>query len=236
VSEPEANKAESRARIPVPGGVRVWGAAAAQGTAPVTPRDAATVIVLRDGADGLEVLLLCRKRAMDFAPGAHVFPGGSVDPGDADGGIELPWDLGVPLERVRALVGAAVRETREECGAVPRADALVPWARWITPEISNRRFDTWFFVAAMPGGEVAVATAESDSAEWLRPAAALDAARAGEIILLPPTAVTLAELAAFASVAEVLAQRRVIIARMPSVVVEDGQTLLVMPEGVEYPL
>lgn len=204
--------------------------------APVTPRAAATVILLRDGEDGIEVLLLCRKRAMDFAPGAHVFPGGSVDPGDADAGDEVPGDLGVPPERVRALVGAAVRETQEECGVVLRADALVPWARWITPEVSNRRFDTWFFVAAMPHGQIAEATEESDSAQWLRPSAALDAARAGEIILLPPTAVTVAELAGFSSSAEVLAQRRVITPLMPSVVVEDDQTWLVMPEGTEYPL
>ncbi|HEX6522739.1 MAG TPA: NUDIX domain-containing protein [Streptosporangiaceae bacterium] len=222
-------------RIPVPRDVRVWGAHVVGGT-PVTPRDAATVILLRDRDDGVEVLLLCRKRAMDFAPGAHVFPGGSVDPGDADAGIEVPGDLGVPPERVRALVGAAVRETREECGVVLRADTLIPWARWITPEVSNRRFDTWFFVAAMPEDQVAGAVAEADSAQWLRPAAALDAARAGEITLLPPTAVTVAELTAFSSVTEVLAQRRVIAPLMPSVVVEGGQTWLVMPEGTEYPL
>jgi 8-oxo-dGTP pyrophosphatase MutT (NUDIX family) len=222
-------------RIPVPGGVRVWGAAA-EGASPVAPRDAATVMLLCDGEDGIEVLLLCRKRAMDFAPGAHVFPGGSVDPGDADAGIALPWDLGVPIARARAIVAAAIRETHEECGVVLRADALVPWARWITPEVSNRRFDTWFFVAAMPPEQVASATAESDSAEWLRPAAALDAARAGQITLLPPTAVTIAELAAFSSVANVLAQRRVITPLMPSVVMEDGQRWLVMPDGVDYPL
>jgi len=208
----------------------------ADSASPVTPRDAATVVLLRDGDDGIEVLLLCRKRAMDFAPGAHVFPGGSVDPGDADRGVDVPGDLGVPPERVRALVGAAVRETQEECGVVLRAGDLVPWARWITPEASHRRFDTWFFVAATPPGEIAVATAEADSAEWLRPAAALDAARAGEITLLPPTAVTVAELTAFSSSAEVLAQRRAITPLMPSVVVEDGQTWLVMPEGTEYPL
>ena len=219
----------------MPGGVRVWGGAA-EGASPVTPRDAATVMLLRDVNDGIEVLLLCRKRAMDFAPGAHVFPGGSVDPGDADLGVDLPGGLGLAPERARALVGAAVRETREECGVILRADALVPWARWITPEVSSRRFDTWFFVAPMPSGQVAEACAEADSAQWLRPRAALDAARAGEIMLLPPTAVTVGELMSFSSVADVLAQRRVIVPLMPSLVMEDGQRWLLMPEGVDYPL
>ena len=180
---------------------------------------AATVAVLRPAAPGFEVLLLGRTRTMDFAPGAHVFPGGSVDP--SDDGVE----------------GAAVRETFEECGLRLRAEDLVPWSRWITPEAAPRRYDTWFFVAAVPAGQsVAIGAAESDVAEWLRPALALDAARAGRITLLPPTAVTLAELASFASVAEVLAECRPVDARMPVVVVEDGQVWLEFPEGVEYPL
>jgi len=253
------------------------------------PRDAATVVLLRPaqaGADGVEVLLLCRARAMDFAPGAHVFPGGSVDPLDADPDIgwagpspdELSPVLGVAPERCLALVGAAVRETFEESGVllgagqpleedrrdlltgaaslavvlrrrglVLHADVLTPWARWITPEAAERRFDTWFFAAAMPAGQVADAglqpaspaqadSAEADSAVWLAPGAALAAARAGEITLLPPTAVTLAELAACHDTGQILAQRRTITAQMPSVVIEDGRTWLLMPDGVEYPL
>ncbi len=228
--------------MPVPSWLGDWAAEITAGTRPVAePRDAATVVLLRDGGDGIEVLLLCRARAMDFAPGAHVFPGGSVDPADADAGIELQPDLdavlGVPPERARALAGAAVRETSEECGVVLRGNALIPWGRWITPEASYRRFDTWFFAAAMPHGQLVDApAAEADSAEWVRPAAALDAARAGEITLLPPTAVTLGELAVFSCVTDVLAQRRVITPLMPTVEVADGRTWLVMPDGVTYPL
>jgi hypothetical protein len=91
----------------------------------------------------------------------------------------------------------------------------------------------------MPAGQVAdagIGAAEADSAQWLRPAAALKAAQRGEIILLPPTAVTLAEIGAFDGVADILAQRRTLTQRMPSVTAEDGRAWLTMPAGVEYPL
>lgn len=276
-------------RTPVPRFLGALAAEIASGRRAVAdPRDAATVVLLRPApaGAGIEVLLLCRGRRMDFAPGAHVFPGGSVDPRDGElagftDEAELSEVLGLPLSRCRAVVGAAVRETFEECGVLlagdrsgppdpadraallagtdsladllsrrgltVRGDLLIPWGRWITPEVSDRRYDTWFFVAAMPEGQVADAglsvpgdgVAEADSAVWLAPGEALREARTGAMTLLPPTAVTLAELASFASVAEVLAQRRTIEPRMPTVLVEDGseeQVWLVMPEGVEYPL
>jgi len=202
------------ARIPLPRGFVNPGRVASP------PKDAATVVLLRPAAAGFEVLLLGRTRTMDFAPGAHVFPGGSVDASDAD---------------VRA---AAVRETAEECGVLLSADDLVPWARWITPEVSPRRYDTWFFVTEMPSDQqVTVSDAESDTAEWLRPADALDAGRSGRITLLPPTAVVLADLAGFDSVTAVLAHRPEIRPLMPSVLADDdGSVWLEMPDGVEFPL
>ncbi len=267
---------------------------AAGSLSPAVPRDAATVVLLRQGA-GVEAFLLRRAKALEFAPGACVFPGGSVDERDADPAIAWsgpsPADfgdvLGVSADRSRALVCAAVRETFEESGVllagpspaglvqdgavlvqdrrllldgsaslgellarrglVLRADLLTPWARWITPEVSPRRFDTWFFTAALPPGQMAAlaaaagpgdraAAGESDSGTWLRPAAALEAARAGRITLLPPTAVTLAELEAYQDVASVLAQRRVIAPLLPRVVVEEGGAWLAMPAATEYPL
>jgi 8-oxo-dGTP pyrophosphatase MutT (NUDIX family) len=267
---------------------------AAGGLSPAVPRPAATVILLREAA-GVEAFLLRRTKALEFAPGACVFPGGSVDEHDADPAIAWagpsPADfgdlLGVSADRSRALVCAAVRETFEESGVLLagpsptdlvqdsavlvqdrrslldgsaslgellsrrglllRADLLTPWARWITPEISPRRFDTWFFAAALPPGQAAALAAaagsgtqavpgESDSGTWLRPAAALEAARAGQITLLPPTAVTLAELAAHQDVASILAQRRVIAPLLPRVVVEEGRAWLAMPPATEYPL
>jgi hypothetical protein len=119
---------------------------------------------------------------------------------------------------------------------VLRADLLTPWARWITPEVSPRRFDTWFFAAALPPGQTATAApeghadpGESESGTWLRPAAALEAAKAGRITLLPPTAVTLRELAAYHDVPGILARRMTIAPRLPRVVLVDGKIRLTMP-------
>jgi 8-oxo-dGTP pyrophosphatase MutT (NUDIX family) len=267
---------------------------------PAVPRDAATVILLRPGAGagagagagsgsgaGVEAFLLRRTAELEFAPGACVFPGGSVDERDADPGIgwvgpapeDFAAQLDVPPERARALVCAAIRETFEESGVllagssaegatglvgdsaalaadrhalltgtttlgevlgrrglVLRTDLLTPWARWITPEVSPRRFDTWFFAAALPAGQTATAApeghadpGESESGTWLRPGAALDAAAAGEITLLPPTAVTLRELAAHQDVDGILARRMTITPRLPRVTVENGKVRLSMP-------
>ena len=264
--------------------------------APAAPRDAATVVILRTADDGagVEILMLLRTAAMKFAPGAYVFPGGSVDPADYDATVgwhgpspaEFGARLGASAEVARALVCAAVRETFEESGvllaglpdgapgsplAVPagpswdadraalaagtltlaellsrrglvlRADLLVPWARWVTPEGEPRRFDARFFAAALPDGQQAVGhEAEAEHAAWLRPASAIDAARAGEISLLPPTAATLNQLAsavaAGAGLDGILATRRAIEPVCPRLVLEDGQAWLVIPDGVGYPL
>jgi 8-oxo-dGTP pyrophosphatase MutT (NUDIX family) len=266
-------------------------------TAPAVPRDAATVMVLRSLSAGVEVLMLRRVAAMKFAPGAYVFPGGSVDP--ADFGAEIGWHgpspaefgarLGASAAMARALVCAAVRETFEESGillagppgggplAAPsapsgpsweadraalaggtltlagllsrrglvlRADLLVPWARWITPEGEPRRFDARFFVAALPAGQVVTGhEAESDHVAWLRPAAAIAAARAGEISLLPPTATTLQDFAAIVGddgagggLTDILASTPAIKPIRPSLTLEDGQAWLVLPDEVGYPL
>jgi 8-oxo-dGTP pyrophosphatase MutT (NUDIX family) len=285
----------ANSRVGVPRGLAERARKFAAGSlSPAVPRDAATVVLLRQGA-GVEAFLLRRTKALEFAPGACVFPGGSVDERDADPAIawtgpsppDLGDVLGVSADRSRALVCAAVRETFEESGVllagpspaglvqdsavlvrdrrllldgsaslgellgrrglVLRADLLTPWARWITPEVSPRRFDTWFFAAALPPGQMAALAAaagpgdraapgESDSGTWLRPAAALEAARAGRITLLPPTAVTLAELEAYQDVPSILAQRRIIAPLLPRVVVEEGGAWLAMPAATEYPL
>jgi 8-oxo-dGTP pyrophosphatase MutT (NUDIX family) len=260
---------------------------------PAAPRDAATVMLLRPAAGGVEVLMLRRVAAMKFAPGAYVFPGGSVDP--ADYGAEVGWHgpdpaefgarLGATAEMARALVCAAVRETFEEAGVllasapgggpladpagpswaadraaltagdvtlaellsrrglVLRADLLVPWARWITPEGEPRRFDARFFAAALPAGQVATGhAAESDRIAWLRPADAIESARGGQISMLPPTAATLNDFAVASSaagedaVAAILGRRPVIEPVMPRLVLEDGQAWLHVPDEVGYPL
>jgi 8-oxo-dGTP pyrophosphatase MutT (NUDIX family) len=249
------------------------------------PRDASTVILLRDSpaGDGLLVYLLRRVSSMKFAPGAYVFPGGSVDRRDGD--LAVGWSGPSPAEwgnafgaaetLARELVCAAVRETFEESGVLlagPGEDAIVPdtsaddweadrqalldrsqslaemlarrglalrtellrpWAHWITPEIEERRYDTRFFVAALPYGQrTRDVSTESDQVAWVRPADAVDAAHRGDMRMLPPTLVTLTELAAYDSVSAVLGAERRVRPRLPSARVTGDGVFLVLPEDV----
>src|SRR5947209_10416667 len=132
------------------------------------PRPAATVIVLRGGAETLQVLLVKRNPQARFMGGAWVFPGGAVNRAEGDG--------------QRALQAAAIRELREEAGiTIADADELIPFSRWITPPQVKIRFDTWFYVAALPAGaEPKVDGSEVVEARWYRPAAALQAGQRGE--------------------------------------------------------
>ncbi|WP_083980955.1 NUDIX hydrolase [Actinomadura chibensis] len=116
-------------------------------------------------------------------------------------------------------------------GLVLRADLLRPWAHWVTPKIEPKRYDTRFFVAAMPDGQRArdVST-EADRVAWVRPAEAAERGASGEWPMLPPTITTLAELAAFGTVADVLAVRREIAPVEPTAKIIDGDVYLVLPE------
>lgn len=90
-------------------------------------------------------------------------------------------------------------------GLVLRADLLGAWAHWITPEFEPRRYDTRFFVAALPAGQVTRdVTSESDQVAWMRPADAVAAVDAGELLMLPPTYVCCRDLAPYGDVAAVL--------------------------------
>ncbi|TDE31028.1 NUDIX hydrolase [Actinomadura sp. 6K520] len=123
-------------------------------------------------------------------------------------------------------------------GLVLRADLLRPWAHWITPKIEPKRYDTRFFVAAMPEGQRArdVST-EADRVAWVRPAEAAERASTGEWMMLPPTIATLAELAEYDTVADVLAARREIVVHEPAAEIIDGEAYLVLPESMtrHYP-
>jgi 8-oxo-dGTP pyrophosphatase MutT (NUDIX family) len=162
------------------------------GGAPTVPRHAATVIVLRGGAERLEVLLVRRNPAARFMGGAWVFPGGAVDAAEGDDDA--------------AHRAAGVREVAEEAGIrLGDPAALVPFARWITPAEIRIRFDTWFYLAAAPPGQQAHADgAETVDARWLAPADALAAHRAGELPLVFPTIKNLERLAHFGSAQELL--------------------------------
>jgi 8-oxo-dGTP pyrophosphatase MutT (NUDIX family) len=129
---------------------------------------------------------------MVFAPTMVVFPGGRVDPADTAGG-------GDPVRR------CAIRETAEETGVILAEADLYPWAHWITPEIEPRRYDTRFFVAALPTDQQASdISGETDHAEWSTPDKALAAVCSAAINMLPPTISILIELADLSTVAEVI--------------------------------
>jgi 8-oxo-dGTP pyrophosphatase MutT (NUDIX family) len=252
---------------------------------PVPARDAATVVILREGPRSAEVYLLRRKASMAFAAGAYVFPGGSVDPRDTDQAVA--WTGPSPAAwgevfhadgaTARGLVCAAVRETFEESGVllagpsedsvvadttgdeweadrlalidrslsfadfldrrglVLRSDLLRPWAHWITPEVEQRRFDTRFFVAALPPGQrTRDVGGEADQVAWVRPADALDRAKNGEIFLMPPTYRTLGELSAYEKVPDVLAAEREIVTLMPKIAEVNGEIHIVLDDDYRF--
>ncbi len=158
---------------------------------------AATVVLLRDGDEGCEVLLVRRNARLSFHGGAWVFPGGRIDAEDiaaAGGGHDLS----------RAARWAAAREAREEAGVTVEPSALVLFSRWVTPTNIPKRFDTWFFAAAAGEEEVRVDGGEISTHAWFTPPHALRAHEAGEIDLPPPTYVTLTQLAAGEERGEVL--------------------------------
>jgi 8-oxo-dGTP pyrophosphatase MutT (NUDIX family) len=157
---------------------------------------AATVVLVRDGDGGLEVLLARRSAQLKFHGGAWVFPGGRIDPDDY---ADAPDDLFTAAQR------AAAREAMEEAGIAVRPDALVHISNWTTPEISPKRFATWFFVGAFEGGEAVADGIETESLQWFRPDEAFAAREAGEIELAPPQYVTLLWLRDHGDVTSVLA-------------------------------
>jgi 8-oxo-dGTP pyrophosphatase MutT (NUDIX family) len=179
--------------------------------APVQPRLAASVLLLRDSPSGLQTWLLRRVPKMAFAPGMSVFPGGGVDPADsagassdADAGAAARFDVSV--EQAGILLRAAVRELAEETGLGLPAAALQPWARWVTPEEEPRRYDTFFFVAGLDASlQPAAVTGEASHADWISIEQALAEYRQGDRPMLPPTVRNLMDVAAFAGVEEVLA-------------------------------
>jgi recombination protein RecT len=154
---------------------------------PAPTRPAATVLLLRDAPEGLEVLMTRRSATASFAPGAFVFPGGVIDAGET------------PSQ-------AAVRETDEELNVKITEESLRVLARWITDRDLPKRFDVTFFVARMPEGQTPVADeAEQFEPVWVRPADALARHEAGTFFMIFPTIRTLERLAKFADVDAVLA-------------------------------
>lgn len=246
----------------------------------VPVRPAATVVLVDDAAGPLKVFMVQRHHAVAFMAGAHVFPGGRVDPGDRDvhySWCDLSYEAGESGRPDHAVCITAVRElfeeagiliARDESGAIVSIDdeaaharfdayrsdlhasrvtlrkiavrerlrlaldTLVPFARWITPPTELRRFDTWFFAAQVPPRQHAAhESIESSASCWIEPGEALAAARRGDILLPPPTWVTLQTLAAFTSFDELQrwASTVAIERRQPTLVQQADGTHMLLP-------
>lgn len=252
-------------------------------TTPV--RSAATVVMLRDAPQGLEVFLIRRHGLSDVLGGAYVFPGGKVDALDAAADTQAHLDqsahtlhacLGEPdidAATAASFYIAALRESFEESGVLfaqgasaaqvslartlladglPFAavlarlglrlhtQSITPWVRWITPlmpSVSSKRFDTRFFVSAMPPDQTASHdNHEATESVWLAPRAALTQYRDAKIELAPPQIMSLAHLSRHASVASVLSEAR---SRLPPVVQpepfdQDGMRVLCYPGDARH--
>jgi 8-oxo-dGTP pyrophosphatase MutT (NUDIX family) len=196
---------------------------------PSTPRPAASIVLLRRGGKhsqrALEVLLLKRSEEARFMPGVWVFPGGSLD--EADGA------------EVAGLRACALRELSEEAGIELEAgEELVPFSRWITPEVIATRFDAWFFLALAPAHTPPQPDGvETTEARWFRPAAALEAQEAGEIVLSFPTQRQLRWLSEFRTSDEALAayRERPLEPILPKVVEDGPEPRVVLPGEPGYP-
>jgi 8-oxo-dGTP pyrophosphatase MutT (NUDIX family) len=191
---------------------------------PVRPRQAATVILLRGGAETLELLLVKRTPKARFMGGVWVFPGGAVDEHEGDGD-----------EAHRA---AAIRELCEEAAInIDGREELVKFSRWITPAEVQIRFDTHFFLAVLPSGqEPRIDGEECVDLGWFTPSGALEAFRAGEIELVFPTIKHLEQLGEFSSVEDLLshARGRDVLPIQPRVVLEGEVARILLPGEPGY--
>ena len=166
-------------------------------------------------------------------------------------GVLLAGPIGAPSTGVPRLDAAKLAAARAELvdrraalpdvlagnGWVLRADLLRPWSNWITPELEPRRYDTHFFVAELPVGQHADArTTEVTEASWYRPADALLAWRAGDIQLLPPTWISLEQIAQLPDTAAVLAagETRKITPLLPKARREGDDLVISLPGELGY--
>jgi 8-oxo-dGTP pyrophosphatase MutT (NUDIX family) len=238
---------------------------------PVAARDAATVLLLRDGAPGLEVFLVRRNTVVDFMAGAHVFPGGKVDAADSEPGLVARLTGEREASTAPELYIAAIRETFEEAGvllsrklgaaaleearsALARKDSfasiletaggtldaglLAPWTRWVTPEVSPKRFDARFFLAAAPAEQLARHDDyETTESVWMEPGQALEQVQRGQMMIAPATYKCLAVLASYRTIAEAFAAARTDPPRVwcPVVRMVEGKRVIILSDDPDHP-
>ena len=192
-------------------------------TDPKALRPASTVVLLRDTDHGMETLMLKRNKALMFAGGLWVFPGGAIDQedieaggGDADGAARI----------------AAAREAQEECGLTPDLDNMVQLSQWTTPTAEPKRFQTWIYAAPIVQDDaVTIDGGEIHDHQWMRVADVVAAHKAGEMGMMPPTYVTLCSLLRYHSTADMIEARNRSHHRSIAVVAKEDETVLVMFEG-----
>ena len=191
---------------------------------PVTPRPSATVLLTRDG-DPWELLLVRRPGGADFAPGAYVFPGGTVHEDDRrsedeirmaavrelfeEAGILLAAGAGeaeCAFLRRQIESGASFGDALRELGLAPAFDELVMFARWVTPALLRRRFDTRFYLARMPAGQ-SVHPQEGEVTDWMWISPALALANA-EVLLVYATRAVMESVAQSSDVDRLFAEAR----------------------------
>ena len=154
---------------------------------------AATVMLLREHEDRLEVLMLRRNRQLKSFGGAWVFPGGRVD--DTDG---------VGQDEIGRAKAAAIRETMEETGLDISGTEMVTLSCWIPPIQEKRRFSTWFFIVKAPNAAVQIDQGEIHDYQWVCPREFLAKVPSPDIMIMPPTFVSLKKLTEFSRVESVM--------------------------------
>ena len=187
-------------------------------------KPASTVVLLRDSENGPQTLMLRRNKALIFAGGAWVFPGGSLDPEDIEAGNG-------DIERAARI--AAAREAREEAGLDPAPQDMVLLSHWTTPAGEPRRFSTWIFAAPLHGdAEVVIDGGEIHDSQWMDVSDAVVAHERGDLNMLPPTYVTLRTLASYNSVRDLVnGERDRPVPEVFPVFSQDGDSIVVMFRG-----
>ena len=228
---------------------------------PVPIRPAATIVLVRDGSSGVELLMVRRDHKAVFMSGAHVFPGGAVDDVDdsplarsavawSGAPDEFQWRaaalrelfeeagvlVGPQTEMDQDLEGSDLYEALAAAGERLDADALEYVGNWVTPLGQPRRFDARFYVVAATGDPV-TDDREVFEAVWVRPIDALEAADRGEWSLEMPTRTTVEMFTGFATAAELMAVAATveverIAPRMATA--EDGSVKLLLPGDPGY--
>ncbi len=231
---------------------------------------AATLIVMRDAIDAdPDILMVERAGVMAFAPGAMVFPGGRVDAADvalADL-LDLPEDGAARLAAIRETIeeaglaigitpsldadalakarvalrdGASLADALTPLGAAPDPAALVPFARWRPDRTRVRRFDTRFYLAALPADAPPPLVDGTENVRlcWASARAVLADADAGRLTLIFPTRRNLERLARFGSYAAAVEHARATPVRtvVPWIETRDGEDWICIPDGLGYPV